>query len=149
MSSKSIYIIDIIKSSETNVEVQSIETYAQVLTADDFGDDDQINKRAAVQLSGGVVTEVPVIPAGESIPFFLDASLYSGSSELSEVITKTQREDPVTGSPTGRLQRFYDMDVVDQDTNGDGTGDFTGWDIYGHDDGTGNFKYDTYVILKG
>lgn len=149
MSSKSISIIDIIQSSGAKVEVRSIGTYSRVLTAADFGDDDQINKRAALELSGGSTVNVPVIPAGTAIPFFVDASLYTGATEGSEVITKTQREDPVTGTPTGRLQRFYDIDVVDQDTNGNGTGSFTGWSIYGHADGSGNFKYDTYVIIKG
>lgn len=148
--SKSIQIVDIIKASTGNdpISVQSKERYATAYSLADFADDDQINKRAALQIGTGIPITPPVIAAGESIPFFLDVSLYAGASATSDVITKATSYDPVTGNPTGRLQRWYDIPVEDQDTNDDGTGDFTGWNIYGHDDGSGNFKEDTTIIIK-
>lgn len=149
--SKSIQIIDIIKASTGNdpIQVQSIESYTTSYDLADFGDNDQINKRAALQIGTGIPQIVPVITAGTSIPFFVDISLYTGAGPNTDVITKATSYDPATGIATGRLQRWYDMPTEEQDTVGDGTGDFTGWNIYGHDDGSGNFKEDTTVILKG
>lgn len=148
--SKSIQIIDILKASTGNdpISSQSKQTYATSYSLADFTDDELINKRAALQIGTGIPITPPVIDAGTPIPFFLDVSLYTGASATSDVITKATSYDPVTGIATGRLQRWYDINVEDQDTNNDGTGDFTGWNIYGHDDGSGNFKEDTTIIIK-
>lgn len=148
--SKSIQIIDIIKASTGNdpITVQGKAAYDVSRTLAEFNDTDLITKEAAQQI-GGVSIDADVITASTAIPFFLDVSLYPGANKDSNVIVKATRYDPTTGTATGQLQRWYDIDVVDQDTNNDGTGDFTGWNIYGHDDGSGNFKEDTYIIIKG
>lgn len=152
--SKSYAIVDYIKASTGNEPIllqskigydESLELTLGDLAGNEFVTKDMLDGGTG----GGVTINPPVITAGTPIPFFLDASLYTGTNANFDVITKTTREDPTTGSPTGQLQRFYDMDVVDQDSVGDGTGDFTGWNVYGHDDGSGNFKYDTYLILRG
>jgi hypothetical protein len=149
--SKSIQIVDILKASTGNAPIvaQDKIAYNVSRTLDQFDDTDLITKEAAVEASGNSTIEVPVISAGTTIPFFVDASLYTGANVNSDVIVKATSYDPVTGDPTGRLQRWYDIPIEDQDTNDDGSGDFTGWNIFGHDDGTGKFKEDTFVIIKG
>lgn len=149
--SQSINIVDRLKAS-TGVDPilsDSKMGYSFSPTAADLTGDEFITKNIGTELSGNGTIDVPVITAGTTIPFFIDISLYTGATQDSDVITKATSYDPTTGDPTGRLQRWYDMPVEDQDTNNDGTGDFIGWDVYGHDDGSGNFKEDTYVILKG
>lgn len=147
--SRNIHIVDIIQASTGNNPIisKSKQAYATPYELSDFNVDDLITKRAALELSGNII-EVPVISAGTNIPFFIDLSLYAGLNPGSDIITKATSYDPATGDPTGRLQRYYDMPVEDQDTNNDGTGDFTGCNIYGHDDGSGNFKEDTYIIIR-
>lgn len=156
--SKAAIIIDIIQASTGNEPTisKTKHAYEQPYVASDFADDDLINKRAALEIGGGgggggggITIPIPVIPAGEPIPFFIDAALYTGTNANFDVITKATYYDPVTGVPTGQLTKYTDMPVVDQDTNDDGTGTFTGWLVYGHDDDSGNFKEDTYVILRG
>jgi len=150
--SNNVDIIDRIKAS-TGVDPilsDSKMGYSFSPTADDLTDDELITKKIGQSFAAGVPTiSVPVITAGSPIPYFIDISLYSGITETSDVITKATSYDPVTGNPTGRLQVWRDMTVEEQDTVGDGSGTFTGWNIYGHDDGSGNFKEDTYVVLKG
>lgn len=150
--SKTAIIIDIIKAS-TGVDPiisQSKMGYSFSPTAADLTDDELITKKIGQSFAAGVPTiSVPVITIGTPIPYFIDISLFTGITETSEVITKATSYDPTTGTATGRLQVWTDMLVEEQDTNNDGTGTFTGWKIFGHDDGSGNFKEDTYVILKG
>lgn len=151
MSSKSISIVDILKASPGNAPIVSQDKVAYNIsrTLAEFDSLDLITKEAALTIpgTGGTLIPVPVIPAGTVIPFFIDVTLYTGSDADSRLITKVIRVNPITGVPTGQLQRFYDIDVVEDDTNHDGSGDFTGWNIYGHDDGSGNFKEDTYVTI--
>lgn len=149
--SKSVIIVDILKASTgvDPISVQSKMGYSFSPNAADLTDDEFITKKIGTALSGNGTIDVPVITVGTPIPFFIDISLYTGATQDSDVITKATSYDPATGDPTGRLQRWYDIPVEDQDTVGDGTGTFTGWNIYGHDDGSGNFKEDTTVILKG
>ncbi len=94
----------------------------------------------------GGVTVAPriLIPAGTSIPYLLT---FPGYGPYVEIVTEVIWIDPVTHLPTGQLVRVYDIPAIKQDSNGDGTGYFTGWKIFGHDDGAGNFKEDTYVSL--
>lgn len=150
--SQSINIVDRLKAS-TGVDPilsDSKMGYSFSPNADDLTDDELVTKKIAKSFAAGVPTiPLDVITAGTPMPFFIDISLFTGITVNSDVITKATSYDPTTGDPTGRLQRWYDMPVEDQDTNNDGTGDFTGWKIFGHDDGSGNFKEDTYVILKG
>lgn len=87
------------------------------------------------------------IPAGTPIPYILSADNYPGYGKASQVLTLIKWIDPNTNANTGRFVRVYDIPVVLQDANGDGTGDFTGWAIYGHPD-NGNFKEDTYIVLQ-
>lgn len=153
--SVSIIIVDLIKSSTGEEPILFLCKVgydpALSLTIGDLDDSDFITKGMLTGGGGGggPTIVIPVIPAGTLIPKFIDASLYTGSNANFDVITKATNYDPSTGDPTGQLKRWYDMDVIDQDTNGDGTGSFTGWNVYGHDDGSGNFKEDTYIILKG
>lgn len=152
MSSLIIKIIDRIKASTGIARILSDSKmgYSNTYTAADLADNDFITKAIGQSFAAGVPTlSVPVINTGTPIPYFIDISLYTGITETSEVITKATSYDPITGIATGRLQVWNDMVVEEQDTVGDGTGTFTGWNIYGHDDGSGNFKEDTYVILKG
>lgn len=89
------------------------------------------------------------IPAGTPIPYFIAIVDYPIYNSESEVITEIQWEDPETGVETGQLVRVYDMPAVKQDTNGDGTGTFTGWNLFGHQQSNAlNFLEDTYVILR-
>jgi len=152
MSSFIIKILDRLKAS-TGVDpilVDSKMGYSQTFSAADLTDNEFITKAIGMSFAAGVPTlSVPVINAGTPIPYFIDITLYSGITETSEVITKATSYDAITGLATGRLQVWNDMVVEEQDTVGDGSGTFTGWNIYGHDDGSGNFKEDTYVILKG
>jgi hypothetical protein len=150
--SETIQIVDRLKAS-TGVDPVLSDSkigYSFSPNADDLTDDELITKKIGQSFAAGVPTiQIPIITAGTPIPFFVDVSLYTGITVTSDVITKATSYDPATGDPTGRLQKWYDMPVEDQDTNNDGTGTFTGWNIYGHDDGSGNFKEDTIVILKG
>lgn len=140
-------IIDYIKSFAAKFIFGNLASYETLpVTADLIATD--------IPAWGNIASVVPSItldpiPAGTLIPFFIDISLYVTASVNSDVITKATAYDPTTGVATGQLKRWYDMDVIDQDSNGDGTGIFTGWNVYGHDDGSGNFKEDTTVILKG
>lgn len=150
--SNAIQIVDKIKASTGNdpILVESRMGYdpALGLVLTDLDDTNFITK--AMGTSGGsIVISLPKIDAGTTIPFFIDISLYSGADATFDMITKATSYDPGTGLVTGRLQRYYDMPAEEQDTVGDGTGTFTGWNLYGHDDGSGNFKEDTYVILRG
>lgn len=147
--SKSISIVDILKASPGNAPIicQDKVAYDVSRTLAEFDDLDHITKEAALTI-GGVTVTVDTIAAGTLIPFFIDITLYPGVAADSEVITKVKRTDPVTGLSTGQKQRFYDIDVVEDDTNHDGTGTFTGWNVYGHDDGSGNFKEDTFITIK-
>lgn len=149
--SKSISIVDIIKASPGNAPVVSQDkvSYNISRTLAEFDALDLITKEAALTLPGALMYVLPAIPAGHSIPYFIDISLYPGVTVNSNIITKATSYNPSTGIATGRLQRWNDILVEDQDTNNDGTGAFTGWNIYGHDDGSGNFKEDTYIIIKG
>lgn len=88
------------------------------------------------------------IPATTAIPYFLNAASYIGSSKDSEIITKVSFKDPTTGASTGKPVRVYDIPVPEQDTNNDGTGTFTGWNIYGYDNGSGQFSEDTFITIK-
>lgn len=145
-------ILDYIKASTgiSRIPVGSKMGYDQTYSADDLGDNDFITKAIGQSFAAGVPTiSVPVITAGSPIPYFIDISLYTGITETSDVIIKATSYDPTTGAATGRLQEWNDMVAEEQDTVGDGSGTFTGWNIYGHDDGSGNFKEDTYVVLKG
>lgn len=151
--SKSIHIVDILKASTGNAPVmaQSKLAYDTAYNLSDFGDDELITKRAALELGtggSGTIFVLAAIAAGTTIPFFIDVAAYTGASPSSDLITKATSYDPSSGAATGRLQRYYDMLIEDQDTNSDGTGDFTGWNVYGHDDGSGNFKEDTYIIIR-
>jgi len=148
--SKNVAILDRIKAS-TGVDpvlADSKMGYSFSPGIGDLTDDEFITKAIALTL-GNLTTPVAVVPAGTLIPFFVAIATYANNTQNADVITKATSYDPVTGIATGRLQRWYDMLVEDQDTNNDGTGTFTGWKIYGHDDGTGKFKEDTYIILKG
>lgn len=149
--SKSISIVDIIKASPGNAPVVSQDKVAYDVsrTLAEFDNLDLITKEAALTLPGALMYVLPAIPAGTVIPYFIDISLYPGVTVNSDIITKATSYNPSTGVATGRLQRWSDILIEDQDTNSDGTGTFTGWNIYGHDDGTGNFKEDTYIIIKG
>jgi hypothetical protein len=143
-----VYIADIVKASvpEEIILIDDRMGYDQTRLASDLTDNEFATVGMLGMISGG---DVFTIPAGTPIPFFIDISLHAGKTANTEVITKATSYDPSTGIATGRLQRWYDMLIEDQDTNNDGTGDFTGWNIYGHDDGAGNFKEDTIIILKG
>lgn len=146
--SKSITIVDTLKASPTNAPIVCEDKLAYDVSRmlSEFNSLDLITKEAALTI-GVVAHTVDTIPAGTLIPFFVDLSLYPGTGSSSQLITKVKRVDPITGVSTGQLQRFYDIDIVEDDTNHDGTGTFTGWNIYGHDDGAGNFKEDTYVTI--
>lgn len=148
--SNSINIVDRLKASTgaDPILADSKMGYSFSPVIADLTDDEFITKKMGQLLGGGgALVDLPVIPAGSTIPFFVDVSLYSPVTKDADVITKATSYDLVTGIATGRLQVWTDMLVEDQDTNNDGTGTFTGWNIYGHDDGTGKFKEDTYVIL--
>lgn len=147
--SQTINIIDIEKASTGNSRIvsQTIRAYLTTFNLTDFSDNDLITKRAALQI-GGISLTVDTIVAGTTIPFFLDVTLYAGALQNSDLLIRATNYDPITGDATGQLKRYYDIDAVEQDTVGDGTGTFTGWNIYGHDDGTGKFKEDTYITIK-
>lgn len=150
--SNNVAILDRLKAS-TGVDPilsDSKMGYSFSPNAADLTDDELVTKKIAQSFAAGVPTvSVPPIVAGTPIPYFVDIALFTGITETSDVITKATSYDPVTGLATGKLQVWTDMLVEEQDTNDDGTGTFTGWKIFGHDDGSGNFKEDTYVILKG
>ena len=150
--SKTILIAEQIKASTGNdtTLVSNKMGYDFDVTIDELDGNDFITKDMTGGSGGGSTPIIPdPIPAGTPIPFFLDASAFSALNVNFEVITKAVFYNPVTGLSTGQLQTYYDIVVVDQDTNNDGTGDFTGWNIYGHDDGSGNFKEDVHLILRG
>lgn len=147
-----IQVVDRLKASTGNDQIgsDSLLGYTNPPALSALTGSQLVTKDMAQSIASGVPTiQIPVIPAGQSIPFFVDITLYTGITVTSEVITKATSYDPATGAPTGKLQRWYDMVIEDEDTVGDGSGTFTGWNIYGHDDGSGNFKEDTTVILKG
>lgn len=90
-----------------------------------------------------------VIPAGTLIPYFLPIAGKVGYDKTSEVVTEIMWVNPSLGVSTNQLVRIYDMPAVQLDSNGDGTGTFIGWAIYGHQglDST-TFLENTYVTLK-
>jgi hypothetical protein len=137
-------IIDYIKSHTPKFEFGNLATYETLPVSGDLADTDI---PAWGNVKNNVLT-LDVIPAGTWIPFFIDISLFTSVNATAEIITKATAYDPYTGLATGQLKRYYDMDVIDQDTNSDGTGTFTGWNVYGHNDGTGKFLEDTTIILK-
>lgn len=141
--------IDILQAADGVIIIASgnVVEYSDTLTLADISDKGLVSKEMLAGAIGGVVI-VPTIVAGTSIPFFIDISLYPTITVNSDIITKATSYDPATGVATGRLQRWNDILIEDQDSNNDGTGVFTGWNIYGHDDGSGNFKEDTIVILR-
>lgn len=149
--SKAVQVVDILIASTGNapIDVRSKIQLPVGLGFSDFTDDEAINKRALLGSgTGGIVIVGPKIDAGTPIPFFLDVTTLSGADRNFDVMAKATFYDPITGDATGQLMRYFDIIAVEQDTVGDGSGDFTGWNIYGHDDGSGNFKEDTYIILK-
>lgn len=146
-----INIVDFEKASTGNDPIISLckRAYQIPYTLDEMDDDHLITKRILLEsVFVARVYDVPVITAGTPSPYFIDASLYDGADKNTDVIPKATSYNQTTGAATGRLQRWNDIGVEDMDTAGDGTGDFTGWNIYGHTDDSGNFKEDTYITLK-
>lgn len=88
-----------------------------------------------------------IIHAGTPIPYFV-ANL-PGYSKFSEVITEIGWNDLTSGLNTGELTRVYDIPVVKIDSNGNGTGTFLGWNIYGYRAVNSlTFAQDTYITLR-
>lgn len=147
--SNAIITVDTIQPSTgaAPIQVRSKLIYTQVLALDDFADDELVNKRAALALKGTLYTG-PVIAAGQAIPYFIDVSSFPGATEDSELIIKIPFTDPTTGISTGKLVRVYDIMAVEQDTVGDGTGTFTGWNVYGHPNGSNQFNEDTAITFR-
>jgi hypothetical protein len=116
----------------------------------DFTDDDIPNWRATKSLIATTGTAPvyldktvnPLLAAGQLKTFFIDISVYNLFDHTSEIST---------GSPdaTGKLVWYSDMMVVNQDSNDNGTGTFTGWKVTGHtDDGT-YLSEDLIIIISG
>lgn len=83
-----------------------------------------------------------LLAAGQPVTFFLDISSYPNFNKKSEIITKSP-------DASGKLVRYTDMLIEDQDTIGNGTGTFTGWKITGHSvDGT-TLSEDLVIIISG
>lgn len=99
----------------------------------DFDDDDVPNWRAVKSITGipaaGPIiidkTIEPLLAAGQPVTFFLDISVYTQFDHTADITT-------LSPDGTGKPEVWEDMPVVFQDTNNDGTGDFTGWNITGH-----------------
>lgn len=116
----------------------------------DFTDDDIPNWRATKSLIATTGT-APVyldknidslLAAGQPVTFFVDISVYNLFDHTSEIST---------GSPdvTGKPVWYSDMMVVNQDSNDNGTGTFTGWKVTGHTvDGT-TLSEDLIIIISG
>lgn len=134
-------IIDIIKASDGgDIRVDSKAGYKENYTVDDIGDNQFLSKSMFFDTGGGGSLPLTLYAAGSAIPYFVDISLYPTFSEYSTVMTFS----PVNG----QMKRFYDMDVINQDTNDDGTGTFTGWNVYGHTNDGSVTSEDLLIVLK-
>lgn len=144
---KSTYLIesiDLDMTDKTSTIERRVLIYEHWLAERSAGSTGPIN-------GGGGITPIftpIIIPVGTPVPFFIPISENLGFNSDSEVITEIIFIDPETNNPTGQLTRVFDMPVVKQDSNGDGTGTFTGWNIYGHSGDELEFQEDTYISLK-
>lgn len=83
-----------------------------------------------------------LLAAGQPVTFFVDISLYPQFDPTSIVITKSP-------DGAGKLVEYFDMLIEDQDSNGDGTGTFTGWNITGHTTDGITLSEDLTIIISG
>lgn len=87
-------------------------------------------------------TDDSLLAAGQPATYFINSSTHPGLDSTDEIIT-------LSPDATGKLERYYDMPIVNQDTVGDGTGTFTGWKVTGHTtDGT-TLSEDLIIIISG
>lgn len=151
--SKSISIIDTIKApgpAGTDVELQSKLNFKNVYYAEDFTDDEVINKRAVVELvdavAGGLAPERIKIAATTSSPFSIDMT--TGTRPLFGD-RPTVIKDQAPGFPVGgsgyELQEISEIDARFYYLNADFTSLRTIL-IISPDGAT--FSKDTYIWLK-
>lgn len=83
----------------------------------------------------------PLLAAGQPITFFLAISANPQFNKMATIIVKTP-------DASGKIQVRYDITPVDMDTNNNGTGTFTGWNITGHSNDGVTLSEDMTIIIK-
>lgn len=133
--------INRIISTTEKVNVDSIETYSNDYQAADFGDDDQINKQAVVELiadaiSGAALPPIPLsYPAGTSLPitiatFNVTYAVYGTYPTI--MILNATTGDEITNPTVNRSPVTSPVTVT----------------INAADDGTGITDSDIIIVIK-
>jgi hypothetical protein len=141
-------IIDYIKAFGSKFLFGSLANYETIPTTADLEDADIPAWKNIKDYSPAVIypvilnkSVVSLLAAGQPVTFFIDISVYPQFDNTATILT-------LASDGTGKLQTWSDMAVIQQDTVGDGTGDFTGWNVTGHSIDGSTLSDDLTIIIK-